>query len=93
MARMCLFILVGLAVMAGAETEFKPRKVVKPFEVIKDAPVLDGREAEEFVSDDELGVGVVAGGKARAYPLNQLTNPSREIINDHLGGIDLAATW
>ena len=32
-------------------------------------------------------------GQARAYPINMLTGPSREIINDVLGGVPIAATW
>jgi hypothetical protein len=35
----------------------------------------------------------VVEGKARAYPINMLTGPRREIINDELGGKAIAATW
>jgi hypothetical protein len=38
-------------------------------------------------------LGVVVGKEARAYPINMLTNPTREIINDKLGGRAIAATW
>ena len=30
---------------------------------------------------------MVVGKAARAYPINMLTGPQREIINDRLGGI------
>jgi len=45
------------------------------------------------VTGKELVIGVVVDGKARAYPINMLTGPSREIINDVLGSRSIAATW
>ena len=50
-------------------------------------------ETEEWVRDEELVLGVVVDGAARAYPINTLTGPRREIINDVLGGRSIAATW
>ena len=50
-------------------------------------------EAGRFVKDEELVLGVVVKGEARAYPINMLTSPRREIINDKLGGQAIAATW
>jgi hypothetical protein len=32
-------------------------------------------------------------GESRADPINMLTGPQREIINDRLGGRAIAATW
>ena len=55
--------------------------------------IVPADEAEKFVEADELVLGVVIGGLPRAYPVNMLTNPTREIINDRLGGVALAATW
>ena len=72
---------------------FNPRKVVKPRRAIVDAPVLMVSEVTDEVTDSELVIGVVVNNQARAYPINQLTGPSREIINDMLGGHDIAATW
>jgi hypothetical protein len=40
-----------------------------------------------------LVLGVTIGKASRAYPINMLTNPTREIINDKLGGKNIAATW
>ena len=50
-------------------------------------------EAADRVRDDELVLGVVVNGEARAYPINTLNGPRREIINDELGGRSIAATW
>ena len=46
-----------------------------------------------WVRPEELVLGVVVNGEARAYPLNVLTGPMREIINDTLGDTPIAATW
>ena len=88
-----LFVFVGLALVASAGPEFQPRQVVRAFDAITEAPVLPVERAAKVVKDGELVLGVFVGGKARAYPITQLTNPSREIINDRLGGVHLAATW
>ena len=40
-----------------------------------------------------LVLGVTVGEESRAYPINMLTGPSREILNDALGGRAIAATW
>ena len=73
--------------------EFAPRKLAKAFPPIVNAPTLPADKAGDRVSDNELVVGVVVGGEARAYPINMLTGPSREIINDTLGKHAIAATW
>jgi hypothetical protein len=59
---------------------------------IMDAPFLAADMATR-VNDADLVLGVVVGDAARAYPINMLTGPSREIINDTLGGRAIAATW
>lgn len=73
--------------------EFNPVQVVRPFEPIVDARVEPAEIAGRWVKGPELVLGVVVNGEARAYPINQLTNPSREIINDTLGDRSIAATW
>lgn len=55
---------------------------------------IDSRnDADKWVEDDELVVGVVINGKPRAYVVNTMTGPTREIFNDTLAGIPIAATW
>ncbi len=82
---------------AGSEKEealvFNPRKLMDPRRAIVDAPFLKVSEVTDEVSESELVIGVVVNNQARAYPVNQLTGPSREIINDALGDRDIAATW
>jgi len=38
-------------------------------------------------------LAVTVGEQSRAYPINMLTGPEREILNDTLGGRAIAATW
>jgi len=73
--------------------EYNPRTVVRPFPPITDAPVLKVNEVNGQVTDQELVLGVEVNGEARAYPINQLCGPDREIINDTLGNRAIAATW
>lgn len=73
--------------------EFDPFVVVRPFPAIVNAPIIAGVDVVDQVVAKELVLGVVVNGEARAYPINMLTGPSREIINDILGGQDIAATW
>ncbi len=82
-----------VATAEDAPQPFNPRKVVPPMPAIVDVPVLPASEVGDQVSDNELVLGVVVGDQARAYPINMLTGPRREIINDVLGGSAIAATW
>jgi hypothetical protein len=43
--------------------------------------------------DDDLVLGVVVGGEARAYPVNLMWKPENEVLNDRLGGAAITATW
>jgi hypothetical protein len=74
---------------------FNPKTVLRnPIRPIVDAPFVRGKDAtDEFVTDSELVLGVVVNGEPRAYPINMITGPRREIVNDRLGGIPIAATW
>ena len=78
--------------VVGQTPEFNPRTVVnRVFEAITEIPLLAANESD--LEDSELVLGVVIDGVSRAYPINMLTGPSREILNDSLGGRSIAATW
>jgi hypothetical protein len=49
--------------------------------------------AEAQLADDDLVMGVVVGGEARAYPVNYMNGPHNEVVNDQLGGLPIAPTW
>lgn len=88
-------VCLGIASPGSAQPpEFRPQVVIpRAFPAIKNAPVITAREADRLLAEQELVVGVVVNDKARAYPINMLTGPQREIINDSLGGRAIAATW
>ncbi len=79
--------------------EFDPVTVInRSFPAITEVPVarvqdVSNDQSENHVADNELVLGIEIGGEARAYPINMLTGPEREIINDELGGTAIAATW
>jgi hypothetical protein len=74
-------------------TDFRPFKVVPPFPPIVGPPAVTAEEARQLLQPNELVLGVEVDGAARAYAINMLTGPSREIFNDELGGESIAATW
>lgn len=87
-----LLFSVGISLPASAQ-EFNPTRVVPAFKAITNPEVASSSEAENWIKDDELVLGVTIGDQSRAYSINMLTNPTREIINDTLGGRSIAATW
>ena len=46
---------------------------------------------ESRLPDDAWILGVAVGGEAHAYSLNLLNQ--HEVVNDRVGGVDLAAVW
>ena len=72
---------------------FRPRRVVQSFPAIVMPDAIPADRVIDQVRDEELVLGVTLGNVARAYPINMLTRPTREIINDQLGGRAIAATW
>lgn len=84
---------VGIARHGPTASGFAPMQVVPPFPAITNAPVVKVSEVGDGIHGDELVLGVEIEGEQRAYPINMLTGPSREIINDRIGKTDFAATW
>ncbi len=101
----CLVLAMGLsglsilAVFAirllaqQADADFRPTRVVPQVQPITNFPTKPVREARDELNPSELVLGVTVGKESRAYPINMLTGPSREILNDTLGGQAIAATW
>ena len=73
--------------------KFEPRQVIPPVRAITDATISNPTEMAHPVAASDLVIGLTIGTAARAYPINMLTGPRREIINDELGGRAIAATW
>ena len=75
------------------ERDFQPKRVVGAFRAITGARISKPDNMRHQVAESDLVLGLVVGKQARAYPINMLTGPQREIINDELGGRAIAATW
>lgn len=87
----CL-LFVPTAFGQSATPDYSPITVIpRALPAITNPNVIAAKDAD--ITDGELVIGVEIDGEARAYPINQLTGPRREIINDTLGGIAIAATW
>ncbi len=43
--------------------------------------------------DEDIVMGVVINGEARAYPVNYMNGPYNEVVNDELGGQAIAPSW
>lgn len=77
----------------GDTDEFRPRRVVKPQPTITEIKTKSVSDVGDDLNPSELVIGVTVGKESRAYPINMLTGPRREILNDTLGGRAIAATW
>lgn len=58
---------------------------------IDDPTFLSAEEANQQYDDDEIVIGVVFNGDARAYSVPLLSR--HEIVNDTVGGVKIAVTW
>lgn len=75
-------------------TVFEPSTVIpRSFPAIIEPEMATVAEAEGNIQPNELVLGVEVNGETRAYPINMLCGPQREIINDEVGGQAIAATW
>jgi hypothetical protein len=45
------------------------------------------------LADDEIVLGVVLGGRARAYRLRALGERTHHVVNDSVGGVPVAVTY
>lgn len=93
---LCAWILLAISTSASGQTtrpEFRPRRLLAPLPVITKFPIQSAAQADKVINPYELVLGVTINGESRAYPINMLTGPRREILNDTLGGRAIAATW
>lgn len=91
-----VLIACGVAVsslIAREENEYEPERLLPPQPTIVNAETKLVADVLEELGPAELVLGVTVNDQSRAYPINMLTGPSREIINDQLGGRAIAATW
>lgn len=78
--------------IAFDKERYEPQRVLGALPPIVGPPFVTASEATHL-QPSELVLGVEIDGVARAYPINTLTGPRREIFNDQLGEHAIAATW
>ena len=91
--RLSLVSAILLGVTSANADEYRPQRVLRAQPTITEFEVRSAKDVGKQLADNELVLGVTVNGVARAYPINMLTGPRREIINDNVGGTALAATW
>lgn len=73
--------------------DFRPSRHLREQPPIVRFAVKGVDDVVNTLDEKELVLGVTVADDARAYPINMLTGPQREIINDRLGDKPIAATW
>ncbi len=73
--------------------DFRPVAYLPPSATLVDPPSVPADQVGGEMDDGESVLGVVVGGEARAYPVEMINRISREVLNDTLGGRDVAVTW
>jgi hypothetical protein len=92
-------LALALAPVAGAAAQEPTNRDQSHYTELHDPgfPVKSGVQVIPAVSaalrDDEVVIGVVVSGEARAYPVNLMWEPANEALNDTLGGQAIVATW
>ncbi len=72
---------------------FFPEEVVARQRPLADIEAVTLGDVGDRLDEDELVLGIVLQGQSRAYPINMMTGPEREIFNDTLADRAIAATW
>ncbi len=80
-------------VPAKADDEFTPKRLARPFPAIINPKNISADQAKNEIRAKELVIGVTVNGESRAYPINMMSRPTREIVTDKLGGKRIAVTW
>jgi hypothetical protein len=81
------------AELKGPNALVRTRQIADPLPPVDRFPIRTRTEAAGQIDDEEFVLGVVVGSEARAYPLNMLADPKRELLNDTLGGQPIAIAW
>ena len=72
---------------------FHPLQVVPRPPIVSEFTVVSAIDSTDKVHDGELVPSTEINSQARAWPLNVMTRFEREVFNDILGGLSIAATW
>ena len=87
-----LFFVPATCIRAQSVDTYQPKTILRrSMPPITRVPFVAAEKSR--LRDSELVIGVTVNEQSRAYPVNQLTGPKREIINDTVGETPIAATW
>lgn len=92
-------LALALALVPGAAAQEPTNRDQSRYTELHDpgfpikADVRTIEAASAALRDDEVVIGVVVSGEARAYPVNLMWEPANEALNDTLGGQSIVATW
>lgn len=100
-----LALLMGIACVAplAAQESGKPfteedfdvhfRQVMERdgFPVLDDPPVVTVAEVTKRISANEMVIGVVVNGEARAYPISVMG--THELVNDTIAEAPITVSW
>lgn len=78
---------------AGDGRLARVRQIAEPLPAVTEVPVVPAHAAGDKLADQEFVLGVIVGSEARAYCLNMLADPNRELLNDELGGDPIVIAW
>lgn len=96
-------LALGLLMVSPASADWDFSRATIPVdEIRRGGPPKDGIPAlvdpettdpkkAAYLSDDDPVLGLVVGGKARAYPIRILS--WHELVNDRLGGKPVLVSW
>lgn len=67
--------------------------LMSPLQPVETFPTIPVAEAGDRFHAEELVIGVTIDGESRAYPLNVIDSPDRNVINDRLGNEPILVVW
>src|SRR5688572_6256391 len=89
--RFILMVALVFSEVQGAP--FAPIRFLERQAPLTNSEVKSAMDLTSVLGSEDLVVGISVNDEARAYPLNAITRPPREIINDTVGETPIAMTW
>ena len=81
----------GGSIGKGSELAFEDVRERDAILAVFDPAFVSAAEADEFMADTELVLGLSVGSDSRAYSIPYMSG--RELVNDVVGGKPVAVTW
>jgi hypothetical protein len=88
-----LFAISRIDSHATRRPPYVPVSSIGERDPVEGVAVFKGADVARELDAEELVIGVVVNGLARAYPVNMLHGEGQEVINDEIGDIPVVITW